>query len=172
MNRLITHPTIETGIQSRPISCLAPYVETHALADTLTLLLVKFRGMFNMKNNLNQEQVEMVVDLIIEMYADLGIGAVWHCLMMIVKGEKPFDEKLFENLDARKVLDALGRYRDLQANYREMLHYQKIERRSFFEGDLDRWGRDKTEHAMQKVNQADSMMATAQKIMVKAKRNK
>ena len=112
------------------------------ILTVLVILLVKFQTFFNFNKNLNDDQISLLADMIVQDYDDIGIGGIWHCLTMIMKGQKPFSEKLFENMDGRKVLECLTKYRDLMAKEREDRHKDIVQPTPAASG-FDQWGRNK-----------------------------
>lgn len=89
-------------------------VPSFELAKIVSEQIRQFNNFINSAQGLSPNQIADTTELIIEEYSDLSITSIADCMNRIKLSKPPFDAKLYERVDGRKILSMLNLYRDYQ----------------------------------------------------------
>ena len=135
--------TIQTGLQEVRLFQLSKTQSAKDLISLIALQITDLIEFIGLSGKMSAKQIFDTAEFILDDYASFSLMALQHCFNLIKKSEPPFDEKLYNSISGKKIIEWLRRYDKLVDDFIFADANKKIEYDKYRSFDRQRNSGDK-----------------------------
>lgn len=128
--------SVQSGLEDRRFFVMKKHVDELLLIAVIAKQIEDLKSFLNLKSNFNSNQILDTAEIILQKYDDMSFTALMDCFSRIKTANPPFNGKLYESIDGRKVFEFLDTYRNYQIDYLENAHLDRKASSDFALDDL------------------------------------
>ena len=117
--------SVDNGLQEKRLFVMKKHCTEKEIGAVLMLQIKSLNDFLNLSKKMSADQIAETARLILDSYDDMSFTAIQDCFTRIKMAKAPFDDKMYESIDGRKIFQFLDTYRMYQTEHLE--HKHKLE---------------------------------------------
>ena len=109
--------TIDAGLKENRLSMLIKSIDKRELIAIIVLQITDLIEFIGLSGKMSAKQIFDTAEFIVDDYCNFSLMGLQHCFNLIKKSEPPFDDKLYNSISGKKIIEWLRRYDAYVDNY-------------------------------------------------------